>query len=146
VCCEHVLTTGRPFPVETVESEDHLALDPVPASVSRARSFVLHQLGDTDRDVRDVVALLTSELVTNGVLHARTPLLLGVTRARDHFLVALADQLPAHPRPQPRSSTRLGGRGLALIEDLAAEWGTVPTADGKVVWFSVARDAVRRAG
>jgi hypothetical protein len=146
VCCEHVLTTGRPFAAGTVESEDHLALDPVPGSVSRARAFAWHQLGDADRDVREVVVLLTSELVTNGVLHARTPLLLGVTQAREQVMVTLADQVHGRPRPKPRSATRFGGRGLALIEDLAADWGTVATASGKVVWFRVARGALRRAG
>jgi hypothetical protein len=31
-----------------------------------------------------------------------------------------------------------GGRGLKLVEALAASWGVSPEAQGKAVWFELA--------
>jgi hypothetical protein len=41
--------------------------------------------------IRDRVLLRTSELVTNGVLHARPSLVLGVTTGADAVMVTVAD-------------------------------------------------------
>ena len=137
MCGEHVLATGRPFDAGEVDSERHLPLEPVPASVGSARRFVLSALGDVPPEDLESAVLLTSELVTNAVLHARTPLCVGVTVAGARAMISVADQVRAAPRPQPHSSTRLGGRGLALVDDLADDWGAVTTQDGKVMWFTV---------
>lgn len=135
--CDHVLSTGRPFDAGEVDTETHLPLDPVPASVGSARQFVLSELGEVLPDDLDSAVLLTSELVTNAVLHARTPLCVGVTRAGGSAMITVSDRVAEQPRPQPRSATRLGGRGLALVAELADDWGGVTTPGGKVIWFTI---------
>ena len=137
MCFEHLPSTGRPFDAGEVDSEEHLPLDPVPASVGSARRFVLSALGQVHPDDLESAVLLTSELVTNAVLHARTPLCVGVTLAGERAMITVADHVVDQPQPRPQSTTRLGGRGLALVDQLADDWGAVTTLDGKVMWFTV---------
>ena len=89
--------------------------------------------------IADVVVLLTSELVTNAVLHTGTPIDLTVKRPRGKVRVEVADRSdePPHLR-HPRRDDE-SGRGLALVDALALQWGTTPTRSGKLVWFEVAR-------
>jgi anti-sigma regulatory factor (Ser/Thr protein kinase) len=142
-----VLSTGRPFDAGEVDFETHLALEPVPASVGAARQFVLSELAALAGDDLADAVLLTSELVTNAVLHARTPLCLGVIVTAHRAMITVADQVAVAPVPMPRSTSRLGGRGLALVSELAEEWGCVTTSGGKVVWFTLPlRVAARKAG
>lgn len=117
----------------------HLALDPVPGSVSLARSFVSEALAGVDDECRDVAVLLTSELVTNAILHARTPVEVALVRDGADLVVRVADRKADGPTlvPQGRSGDRTGGRGLALVADLAERWGTETYTGGKTVWFSL---------
>jgi anti-sigma regulatory factor (Ser/Thr protein kinase) len=114
-------------------------LPPEPASASRAREFVRGQLGrECDGDVLEIVALLATELVTNAVLHARTPLRLTVDVVAPVVRVAVEDTATATPvvrRYEPSEATT--GRGLALVEALARSWGIESTADGKQVWCEI---------
>jgi anti-sigma regulatory factor (Ser/Thr protein kinase) len=125
----------------------HIGLDPVPASVGMARSFLRETLGDAD-DL-DTALLLTSELVTNAILHARTPVQLGVVVEGITALVCVADRMTGGAVVKPRSHShhRPGGRGLALVADLSDAWGTESYSDGKTVWFTVpVSDRALRAG
>ena len=137
VCCEPVLREHPALAPSALAIERQADLDPVPASVGVARSLVRDSLAGFDRDARDVALLLTSELVTNAILHARTPVQLGVLVDGDRALVCVADRLPESPALSPRahSHDRPGGRGLALVEDLADTWGTTTYTGGKTVWF-----------
>lgn len=114
-----------------------LDLDPVPLSARVARTFVSAAFAMIDGDSEDVALLLTSELVTNAVLHARTPLQLAVLLDGDTALVGVADRLPGSPAlaPLEQSGHRFGGRGLALVADVAQAWGTTTYTGGKTVWF-----------
>ncbi len=148
--CEPVLRQERPFEPSADATSRHLDLDPVPSSVGIARSFVRESLTDVDEDSQEVAVLLTSELVTNAILHARTPLQVGVLVDVRRALICVADRLPAGPEltPRPHSHDRPGGRGLALLADLSEDWGTTSYAAGKTVWFvmSTGRDTTLRAG
>ncbi len=137
VCCEPVLREHPALAPSAVAVERQADLDPVPASVGLARSLVRESLVGFDGDARDVALLLTSELVTNAILHARTPVQLGVLVDGDRALVCVADRLPESPTLSARahSHDRPGGRGLALVEDLADTWGTTTYRGGKTVWF-----------
>jgi len=75
-------------------------LDPDPIAASEARRFVADTfaLWHLTEDL-DTVALLTSELVTNGVLHARTPLEVGMTSDERGLLVEVHDTDPRPPTP-----------------------------------------------
>jgi len=137
VCCEPVLREHPALAPSALAIERQADLDPVPASVGLARSLVRDSLAGFDGDARDVALLLTSELVTNAILHARTPVQLGVLVDGDRALICVADRLPESPALSPRahSHDRPGGRGLALVEDLADTWGTTTYTGGKTVWF-----------
>jgi anti-sigma regulatory factor (Ser/Thr protein kinase) len=116
----------------------HLDLDPTPAAARQARVFFADHV-ELDGETADAAALCVSELVTNGVLHARTPLVVGVTLGAEQVFVCVADRAPGQPAPQPSDDSRPSGRGLVLVEALADQWGVCTTDGGKAVWFTVAR-------
>lgn len=111
-----------------------------PHSPRRARELARSALeGRASPTLVDVVVLLISELVTNAVVHARTPVELvvtftpGVVRAEvsDHGLGPVPAAVPGQPLDE-------GGRGLRLVEALATTWGCQRGPDGVCVWFEVA--------
>lgn len=149
MCCEPVLRVKAAPQFAAPSTVKHIDLDPVPASVSLARTFVRDADPDLPDQVREVVVLLTSELVTNAILHARTPVQVGFRADEERIMVAVADRVASREgvRPQTPSATRLGGRGLALVADLSQDWGTTTYADGKTIWFVLDRSGEsRRAG
>lgn len=84
-------------------------------------------------------SLVASELVTNAVLHApgEGPLRLRLQRDQHGLRISLADHSPKSPvvaRPGPNAAH---GRGMQLIDALAASWGTEPQPDGKWVWVQL---------
>lgn len=81
------------------------------------------------------VQLLVSELVTNAVLHARTGCTVRLIYDDSHLRVEVGDGNPAAPSRRRYSEQSGTGRGLALVEALAQDWGVDSVPDGKVVWF-----------
>jgi hypothetical protein len=140
VCCEPVLREHPALAPSAVAIERQADLDPVPASVGLARSLVRESMAGFDGDARDVALLLTSELVTNAILHARTPVQVGVLVDTGHLLICVGDRMEASADlvPSGHSRTRPGGRGLALVADLSRTWGTQGYVGGKTVWFVLA--------
>ena len=104
-----------------------------------AREFVAGALrdqgfaGDTD-----VVLLLASELVTNAVRHAATPFEIRVDVDAGKVRVAVIDGDVDHP-PEMRSPAPddTNGRGLLLVDQLSAVWGSSRSESGKSVWFTL---------
>ena len=124
---------------EVVESVDHLHLEPLPRVVQTARTFVRDRLpaGLSDETV-ETVLLLTSELVTNAVLHARTVIEVGITVTTNKVLVTVHDEDLG--RPSDSYPGREGGRGLGLVAAMAEETATEKhLGEGKTVWFRLAR-------
>ena len=119
--------------------ERHWELPPQARSVVDARRQVRAVLADWGLDsLADAALLLTSELVTNALLHARTGLSLTVARTSpDGLRVAVADASPVLPVSRSAPPTATTGRGLHLLVQLADEWGVDTTAPGKTVWFTV---------
>jgi anti-sigma regulatory factor (Ser/Thr protein kinase) len=138
-CCETVLRLPAPPLVPgTTAVIEHLALDPVPASVSIARKFVHDVLGDVDVDVVDSVLLLSSELVTNAILYAHTPVQVGIVVDDGHALVCVADRLPdAPPALRDHSPGKPNDGGLSLVNDRSEQWGATSFPGGKTVWFTM---------
>jgi anti-sigma regulatory factor (Ser/Thr protein kinase) len=154
--------------MDYLEARDDLvataAYQPVPAAAAAARRFVRDALrswelagrqGDPDeRDTLvDDAVLLTSELVTNAVLHAGTPvrvtcrLLGGLSDGAVE--IAVLDLRPAQLRPNlPHSAAeaaeRTNGRGLQLPSELASAWGVTYARAAKAVWFRLDLSGRRR--
>ena len=139
MCCGNVLARGGVTGVSSGDPSVHLDLDPTPGAPRAARAFLAEHLGPVDPDTAYAAAICASELVTNGVLHARTPIVLGVTLGAARLLVTVADAAGGNPQPPPPDDERPSGRGLMLVEALADEWGITEVPDGKTVWFTMAR-------
>ena len=116
-------------------------------SVTEARRFVIDALKRWGfGELADTAALLTSEVVTNAVLHARTPVDVLVRRRRDGVTVEVSDGSRVRPvgrRTTPQSTT---GRGLALLDRLASTWEVKVRSDGKTVRFTLKTGADPWAG
>jgi len=117
---------------------------PQASAVRSARRFVEDQLVSAGLgDVADDAGLLTSELASNAVLHARTGFVVVVDREADGARVEVRDQSDVLPVFTAPSATAMSGRGLVLVQTLAAAWGSEALeVDGKLVWFSVVRGPV----
>lgn len=88
--------------------------------------------------------LLVSELVTNAVLHGRSPdTTVDLAVAGNEVVIGVTDpdQNVAAVAPVVRSRSESGGFGLRLVEQLALRWGIERLPKGKRVWFAL---AVRR--
>ena len=136
-----------------------------PIVAARAREFV----GETLRGWQlpllvDDVELAVTELVTNAVLHARTPILVTLCVENGTAEVAVTDYDPRTPRllshrddllgdldalgtggsdaDDPRhaglhygpSGSVTAGRGLIILDAISDQWGVTPHAEGKDVW------------
>ncbi len=138
------------------------AYQPVLAAASAARRFVRDTLrswevagqsAGQDALVDDAV-LLTSELVTNAVLHAGTPVqvtcrLLG-NESSAAVEIAVLDRRPAQlrldvPEATAQAAERTNGRGLQLPSQLATAWGVTYAKAAKAVWFRISLGGVGRA-
>ncbi len=121
--------------------EVRTVLTPHPTSVGAARRFVRDVL--KTRRVADgvvsTVELLTSEVVTNAIVHARSGPQLAVEVNDDHVRVAVRDLSPDLPVRRLGRLDDVSGRGVVIVEELASAWGVERERDGaKRVWFEVA--------
>jgi hypothetical protein len=71
------------------------------------------------------------------VLHGEAPVALEIRRRGRRLRIAVVDSSPAGPRPQDPEMTDTSGRGLLLVDALAASWGWEPSGRGKIVWFEL---------
>src|ERR1700712_1339524 len=105
-------------------------LDRSPTSPRSARGMVRSALADwREEDIRDTAELLTSELVTNALLHAGTDLTVHVERCiGDGVRIAVDDGSDHAPCLGDLDAGALGGRGLPLVASLSTRWGWEPLA------------------
>lgn len=108
-----------------------------PESVRDARRFVRDAVAPIDDDLADDAALLTSELATNAVIHARTGFVVTIRHAPDGVRVEVRDGSTAPARRSRYSATSGTGRGLGMVDDLAETWGVEESGDGKAIWFTL---------
>jgi anti-sigma regulatory factor (Ser/Thr protein kinase) len=115
-------------------------LPPEPASVPAARRFANDAIIDLGVEESAAEAqLLVSELATNAVMHAHTPIRLSVLRAGGGVRVEVRDDDPAMPEVADHMPPELatGGRGMLLVDLLARQWGVNGNEKGKTVWFEL---------
>ncbi|WUT70825.1 SpoIIE family protein phosphatase [Streptomyces sp. NBC_00670] len=120
------------------------SFEPVGRSVATARSFVRDTLqGWGFGDIVDDAVVLTSELVTNAVVHAGTSADVLCLRTEDGVRVEVSDLYPDREVPVQSAAVsmgspdREGGRGLQLCAALATRWGVEYTPTHKQVWFQL---------
>ncbi|MFC1437362.1 PAS domain S-box protein [Streptacidiphilus sp. N1-10] len=109
-----------------------------PQSVGAGRRFLRRTLEEWDcQELADTACLLASELLSNAVRHACGPLRLRLRQAGAELSVEVCDGSPVLPHARSAGPEEESGRGLALVDSLASDWGTLPTGEGKAVWFSL---------
>lgn len=123
---------------------DRFTLPISPNSPRQARVRLASRLASQriEGEVAEVAALLTSELVTNAILHGRGEPLVEVYMTDFDVWVRVGDPDSRLPQLQQVDDGALGGRGMHLVACLADSWGAdaIP-GDGKTVWFRLRRDA-----
>lgn len=134
------------------------AYQPEPAAAAAARRFVRETLrswplpGRDDRPDPDALiddaVLLTSELVTNAVVHAGTSVHVTCRLSAEAVEIVVLDGRPAqlipdtlHPPADP--AERTSGRGLHLPAQLASAWGVTYAQAAKAVWFRIGLPGLR---
>ncbi len=109
-----------------------------PEAVPAARHALAEMTG-VDASTRQVLELLTSELVTNAVLHGASDphesILVCADRTDGSVRVEVCDEGSGFTgEVGSRDSLEPGGRGLLLVESLAARWG-IKHGHPNCVWF-----------
>jgi anti-sigma regulatory factor (Ser/Thr protein kinase) len=79
--------------------------------------------------------LLTSELVTNALVHAGTDFDLELSGEDETIQIAVTDFAQKLPRIERVTSLSERGRGLPLVSSLSDDWGVEQNDIGKTVWF-----------
>jgi anti-sigma regulatory factor (Ser/Thr protein kinase) len=105
-----------------------------------ARRFVRTALESVEADpvVIETAELLTDELVTNAIVHARSKSYLFIRAAKDIVRVEVTDPDDNLPSMAAPDTDALSGRGLAIVNGLASAWGVTRAGDGgKTVWFEL---------
>jgi anti-sigma regulatory factor (Ser/Thr protein kinase) len=107
-----------------------------------ARDVVTAMLsGAGCEDLVDDAQLLTSELVTNSVVHAPGAVALHAELHEDGLHVAVHDRIDVLAVSE-RGVAEVDdehGRGLAIVAGMASAWASEPAPDGhgKVTWFEL---------
>lgn len=105
------------------------------SSVGTARRLVNdHTVAFASRQ-RANAALMTSELVTNALVHGTGTISLRIDVEFGALRVEISDQGDAAVAPSPTPGPH-GGWGLRLVDQLADEWGVL---EGSRVWFRIGR-------
>ena len=93
--------------------------------------------------IRNDATLAISELVTNSVLHAGTPVRIRVHRLGPGLRIEVGDgnsRLPIVDAARPEdllTNRSMTGRGLALVAAMCDRWGAEPCQGGKITWAEV---------
>jgi anti-sigma regulatory factor (Ser/Thr protein kinase) len=105
-----------------------------PAIVASARRQVAERLANWGlHDAAFTTELVVSELVTNAIRHAQSPIQLRLIRDRT-LICEVSDGSSTAPHLRRARAFDEGGRGLLLVSRLALRWGSRQTPHGKTIW------------
>jgi anti-sigma regulatory factor (Ser/Thr protein kinase) len=111
-----------------------------PEHVREARAFVAKALGELHPGLDNSV-LLTSELVTNAVMHSRSrcdggTVTVLIVESGGGVRIEIADEGSEVSSPVVRGDVYASdGHGLYLVQTLADQWGYLRDESGTTVWF-----------
>jgi anti-sigma regulatory factor (Ser/Thr protein kinase) len=119
----------------------HANFPATPATAGLARALVrsvLDGVPGVDHDVVWAAELLTSELVTNAIVHSGTHVHVGVALGDERMMIAVAD---GSDEPSPTQHDVVdddeSGRGMLLVASIADDFGWWIRRDGaagKTIW------------
>jgi anti-sigma regulatory factor (Ser/Thr protein kinase) len=125
-----------------------LTLPGRPEHVREARLFVAKALGELHPNL-DTAVLLTSELVTNAVMHSASRCTGGtisvlIMESAGGLRIEVADEGSDLSSPVVRGDVYASdGHGLFLVQTLADQWGYLRDDKGTTVWFWLAQPTDR---
>jgi anti-sigma regulatory factor (Ser/Thr protein kinase) len=110
------------------------------SSVARVRGFVRARLAEhLLAHVTEDVELVATELVTNALVHAQTPLRVSLQGFEQTLLLEVEDGSECAPIRVVSPGLTAGGRGLAIVHALSRDWGVFSLPQGgKSVWAEFA--------
>jgi len=101
----------------------------------KARRFVSEVLREWNvGELTDSANLIVTELATNAMLHARSGFTVSMAQTGSVVRIAVGDTASAVPQRARGGAAALVGRGIPIIEALAARWGHLALEEGKLVW------------
>ena len=120
-----------------------LTLPPTVESVGVGRRLVSEALSEWELgELAYTATLLTSEVLTNSILHARTPIVLAVERTgAETVTISVRDGSSLLPRRRRHAHDSTTGRGLELLDRLSVSWTVQSERDGKTLTFVVGGDS-----
>lgn len=111
-----------------------------PSSAAEIRGFVREEChGALSQQDLDAAVLLTSELVTNAMLHTNSEEVeVRIRLGPGSIRIGVRDDDAASPAPAAPAQEETSGRGLQIVETLSDAWGVDYTeSGGKCIWFSL---------
>jgi anti-sigma regulatory factor (Ser/Thr protein kinase) len=112
-----------------------LALSRQRSTTTQARQFVIARLAEHHLDeLCDTAALVTTELVTNVLMHTESVPTVRLLVLADRVRIEVEDTCPVLPAAGILDPTATCGRGLVLIQQLTQRWGVTRVPAGKAVW------------
>ena len=103
-----------------------------------ARRFAAGLVSDGRPELRETIELMVSELATNCVRHVNASFEVSIERNGDSYHVEVRDEGGGRPAMRSPSPEDVSGRGLRIVDLLAARWGVRYDANaGKTVWFTL---------
>ena len=122
-----------------MDAEVTLPNGPEGASFARRATARAAELWRLDREMTETALLLVSELATNAIRHGAPPVRLSLRLDADRLRVEVTDSSPTLPRVSEPDTDQVGGRGLHIVQELAARWGSHVSRSrlGKTVWFEL---------
>ena len=116
-------------------------VDPVagclPVLRGEIRSFA-QRAGLAPMEVDDAL-LITNELVSNAIHHARTQCRVTLRLTASTVRIFVSDHSTAAPVLRAQGRHALRGRGIRIVAALARRWGWTGHHAGKTVWASMDR-------
>jgi anti-sigma regulatory factor (Ser/Thr protein kinase) len=124
-----------------MDEEVTLPDGPEGASFARQAMARAADLWRLDREMTETALLLVSELATNAIRHGAPPVRLSLHLKRGRLRVEVTDSSPTLPELGRPGPDQISGRGLHIVQQLAATWGASasPRRIGKTVWFELSR-------
>jgi anti-sigma regulatory factor (Ser/Thr protein kinase) len=145
VCRLHTSVVGRPSagdcgparePADATPPEAlsaHFSREPQAPAL--ARHFVTDLLQRLEHSaLLEDAKLVVSELATNAMVHARSSFTVEVHPRATGVRLSVRDASRTKPTLSDHDALAISGRGLRLIDMLAANWGVELADDGKTVW------------
>jgi hypothetical protein len=109
-----------------------------PTSAREARAFVRSSIGDevSGSALQDVL-LVASEMVSNVIRHAQTPLTLSLELHSSYVRLAVTDGEPPFDAVAETAVDAESGRGMGIIGSISRGWGVGDTPIGKSIWAEI---------